>query len=317
MDTNALMEMLTSPRQDIPDRVDILLLHRWSVDELQQRLRTLMNRGGKVCQLAFEHGDWATYEDRSLVRLPRGARAAVYHASGAMMLKVGLAPMERLFKEPETKDALTRRTEELVKAFGFAEMLGRDETLSFERLWQIKARAADRDGRVVDPVLCRAVGAFRHHINGLPVLGRASVAVQIAADGVLDMVSTLVRSPVEERLERARVIDRELAARELTKQIAGLFSDGRRESVSVKVPQGLRFGYLSLPRRQVQRVLAPVYIATVEVAHARERQAMVLAVAATEKAYLPLNAPGQESAVAASSKPRSPSVAERPQASAG
>jgi hypothetical protein len=54
---------------------------------------------------------------------------------------------------------------------------------------------------------------------------------------------------------------------------------------------GLRSGYLSSPKRKVQRLLAPVYIATIEVTHEQESQAFVIAVPATERAICPWTYP--------------------------
>jgi hypothetical protein len=65
---------------------------------------------------------------------------------------------------------------------------------------------------------------------------------------------------------------------------------------------GLRSAYLSSPQRKVQRLLAPVYIVTIEVTHEQESQAFVMAVPATEKSYLPLDVPGAEGLIAQTSK---------------
>ena len=153
----------------------------------------------------------------------------------------------------------------------------------------------------MDAVLCRAVSAFRHHIEGIPVLGPASVAVQIAGDGVLDSVSTLMRGPTAQVLEKAKVLHPERALRQIGQQLAERFARSK-DAVQLSSREGLRFGYLSLPKRKSQRLLAPVYVATVEVAHEQERQAFVMVVSATERSYLPLESPGAESLVAQSNK---------------
>ncbi|MDM0042108.1 hypothetical protein QTH89_01530 [Variovorax sp. J22G21] len=301
MDINALMESLASSRLDVPAELGILELRRASIDELQRRLRKFLKAGGEACDRNLDRGQWTTHEDRTLVRLPQGAHAVVYHASGAVKLAAGLAPMEWMFKEIESREALTGRAEGFVKLLGLHDNLGRGETLAFERLWQIKASAADRSGKAIAPVLCRAVGAFRQHIDGVPVLGPASVAVQIAAEGVLDSLSLLMRSPSGEVFEKAKVLHPERALRQIGQQLAARFGQAKGE-VSVESRDGLRFGYLSLPKRKSQRLLAPVYMATIEVAHALERQAFVMVVPATEKSYLPLDLPGAESLIGQTGK---------------
>jgi hypothetical protein len=301
MDTNRLMDSLASFKQDLPAELGILELRRAPVDELQRRLRKLLKISGDACDKAYDHGQWTTFDDRSLVRLPQGAYAAVYHASGAVKLSAGLAPMEHLFKEPESRAVLTQRAEAFVKDLGLHDSLGRAESLVFERLWQVKAAAADRSGQMIDAVLCRAVGAFRHHIEGIPVLGPASVAVQIAGDGSLDTLAMLVRAPAGEVLEMAKLLPPERVARLMTQRVAERFAHAKGE-VKVECREGLRFGYLSLPKRKLQRLLAPVYLASFDVTHEQERQGFVLALPATEKSYLPLESPGAESVVAATGK---------------
>lgn len=301
MDTNQLMDSLASFKQDLPAELAILELRRAPVDELQRRLRKLLKMSGDACDKAYDHGQWTTYDDRTLVRLPQGAYAAVYHASGAVKISAGLAPMEQLFKEPESRAVLTQRAEAYVKELGLHDSLGRAESLAFERLWQVKAAAADRSGKMIDAVLCRAVGAFRHHIEGIPVLGPASVAVQIAGDGALDTLSMLVRAPAGEVLEMARLVPPERVARQMTQRVAERFAHARGE-VKVECREGLRFGYLSLSKRQLQRLLAPAYMATFDVSHEQERQGFIVALPATEKSYLPLDRPGAESVVAATGK---------------
>jgi hypothetical protein len=296
MNIDTLLESLASVEQAVPGEIAILELSRSSIDDLQRRLRRLLKTGGECCEKDFDRGDWTRYDDRTLVRLPQGAHAVVYHASGGLKLSAGLAPMEHLFKDMETKAALTARVQEAAKAFGAGDGPVRGNSLVFERLWQIKACAADRSGKTVAPILCRAVGAFRQHVEGIPVLGPASLAVQIAADGVLDTVSMLMRSPSGEVLEKAKVLPPERALRQIGQQLAVRFGQAKGE-IQVESRQGLRFGYLSLPKRKAQRLLAPVYMATIDVTHEQERQAFVTAVPATEKNYLPLDMPGAESLV--------------------
>lgn len=301
MDINTLMESLSSGTQNLPAEVDILELRRSSVDESLRRMRKWLKLGGDCCEKNFDRGDWTTYDDRTLVRLPQGAQAVLYHASGAFKLASGLPTMEYLFKELSPKATLTSYTEKVAKEFGLYDSLGRNETLSFERLWQIKAAGADRTGKPTAAILCRAVGAFRQHIHGIPVLGPASVAVQVAADGVLDSISVMTRGPTTELLERTKVLSPERAVRQIGQQLASRFSQAKGD-VRLEAADGLRFGYLNLPKRKVQRLLAPVYMATINVTHEQERQAFVMALPATEKNYLPLEMPGSESLVGTSNK---------------
>ena len=60
----------------------------------------------------------------------------------------------------------------------------------------------------------------------------------------------------------------------------------------------MRFSYLSLNKRKLQRVLAPVYVAAIEIERQEEAQAYLFVTAATEKAYLPLERAGSDAASA-------------------
>jgi hypothetical protein len=91
MDINSFLDSLSSLKQEIPSDIPILELRRSSVDDLHRRLRKLLKTGGDACERDFDRGEWTTYEDRTLVRLPQGASAVVYHASGAVKLMTGLA----------------------------------------------------------------------------------------------------------------------------------------------------------------------------------------------------------------------------------
>ena len=71
------------------------------------------------------------------------------------------------------------------------------------------------------------------------------------------------------------------------------FSHARAAHVSTESAT-LQFGYLDLGKRKTQRVLAPGYVAHVVLRHKTGRQAYVLAVRATERAYLDLPVYGGE-----------------------
>ncbi|MBI3256545.1 MAG: hypothetical protein HYZ59_02025, partial [Actinobacteria bacterium] len=125
---------------------------------------------------------------RTLLRLTDGRRAVAYHASGALEFHGGIEPMADLFEEMPDARHLTSLVKKAAGRLDAPYWVGRDERLVFERLWRIKAAAADARANQVSPVLCRAIGAFRHMIGEVPVLGAASMAVQITGSGAYDVV---------------------------------------------------------------------------------------------------------------------------------
>lgn len=307
MDLNKLMDSLASFRGDVPSEVQILQLRRSSIEEQQQRLRKLLKVSGDACDCRFERGQWETSDELTVVRLPRGARAELYHASGAVRFNNGTPPMERLFRDSEPKKQLIERSDRFLQGLGIAETLGRGETLTFERLWLSKAAGADKQGKRTEPVLCRAVAAYRHRIEGIPVLGPASITMHLDGEGGLDAFSTLLRSPGGEALDRAKVIPPERAARQIVQRLVTQFEAPRAGSLKtsefdIECRDGLLFGYFSLSKRKGQRLLAPVYAAVLDVQHEKVRQGLVHVVAATERNYLQLDFSSQESPTPATSK---------------
>lgn len=296
-----LLDQLLAKTGEMPSELGVIEIRRASVDDLQRRLRKFLRGSAEACPGAADPGDWTSTDALTVVRLPRGARAEVFHASGAMRLYSGTPTMENLFKEVPPRGQLVAQCEQWLRALGLAQAAGRNETLQFERLWLSKAAGEDRQGRRSDPVLCRAVGAFRHHVEGIPVFGPASVAVQLAGGGSLDSISVLMRGPLGETLERARLLSPERAARTLAQQLGSAATAAKGER-HIECKEGLRLGYLSLPKRKPQRVMAPVYVAVIDISHEQEAQGLVCVVPATEANHLPLNAPGSESPIVAVSK---------------
>jgi hypothetical protein len=303
MDLNKLAETLSSIQQKVPDEISILNIRRHTVDDLHRRLKKLLKTSDDICGFPVERGHWTHFDDRTLVRMPENAYAVVYHASGAIKMFSGMAPMDNLFKDMPPRDTLISRTEALVKELAFAEQLPRGQSLSFERLWQVKASGIDRSGKMADTVLCRAIGAFRHHVGEVPVLGPASIAVKISGDERMDSLSMQMRGPGFEELERAKVIHPEKAVRHVVQRVAERLSHIKeKDEVQVETDRSLEFGYISLPKRKLQRFLAPAYMATISVAHAEDREAFTVIVPATEKTYMEFEPPGHETPVMETSK---------------
>jgi hypothetical protein len=274
----------------VPERAEVRELRPTSVAEGERRLRRLLAAAGEATGRRLDKGEWATQKQRTTVRLPENAHAAAYHASGALRIATGIEPMAALFGAPAPADELTRLVTRTADALRLSEWVGEGERLEFERLWQIKAGAVDREGRAVPTVLCRAVGAFRHTVNGVPVLGAASAAVKVAAGGALDAVTLQVRATAPTVLDRPAVLPPEQGVRLLLARMRDLMGKSSVPYAELARPRWTRFGYLSLSKRQAQRVLAPVYLAQVDVEHEQEAQGYLLAVRATERTYLALPA---------------------------
>jgi hypothetical protein len=290
MNDHTLLHTLAGACADtsIPDRADVLLLQTPTQEQLQARARRF------VAQLA-EHGDcphdnggtWQQRDDHTVIYLPDGARAMVYHASGAVRYVSGLAPTESAFEHDAERDALQRLVEERAHKLTLSDWAGPNGELRFERLFRTRGQGADPAGKASATTLFRALGAWRQYAGGIPVLGAASAALRLAGNGRLDTLSVQVRPANGEVLDRAAIIEPQQGARQIVAQVGTLL--GQREIPGGLVESAtLQFGYLDLGKRKAQRVLAPTYVARIVLRHKTVRQAYVLAVRATERAFLEL-----------------------------
>ncbi|MFL6709101.1 MAG: hypothetical protein ACJ8HI_12930 [Massilia sp.] len=302
MDGPSLTSMLATCASETPATAAIYAVQQFSLDELRQRagalIATLASNQADLQQSGScrsDHGDSVVDDSTTTIRLAGGARAVLYHASGAVEYRSGLAPFEAVFARAEEREVLTRLVAASAAKIDLNAWLGDQGKLAFERLWQQKARGTDRSGKATDPVLTRVVGAFRHFVGGIPVLGGASVALRLAQDGAIDALTLRLRPSAGETIDKADIIAPELAARQLSQQLATLLGFGREQVPTDVIAEArLLFGYLDLGKRKQQELLAPAYVAQITLQHKFERQAYILAVPATQRVYQQLPLTGEQ-----------------------
>lgn len=292
---------------EIPASVPVYAVQQFTYDELRARANALFNALGEVADTAnatsstnngacrSDRGDWRRDDVQSTIELPQGARAVLYHASGALDYRSGLAPFDTPFDKPVEREVLVRQLNERAAPLGLSSLVGEQGALTFERLWQMKAQGSDRSGKTSEVLLTRAVGAWRHAVAGIAVLGGASVALRLAGDGRIDALSLRLRPASADIIDSARTIAPELAARQIAQQLASLLGNGREPLPGDAITEAsMRFGYLDLGKRKAQQLLAPSYVAQITVQHKFERQAYVLAVAGSERSYQQLQVAGDQ-----------------------
>jgi hypothetical protein len=169
MDYAQLIERMAEGVEAVPPSTQVFALRQYSLEEMTRRAKRLLDTTAEVCSVSLDRADWVQQPGRTLVRLPMGGRAVIYHASGAMKVVMGLNPMESLFTKIEARESLMEPVEATVERLRVAERIGYRESLSLERLWQIKASTADRErkplGKLLEPVLCLVVGTYRHSVG--------------------------------------------------------------------------------------------------------------------------------------------------------
>ena len=293
MPNNEFVERLVAlvDRERLPDSAAVMRLTPPDPERAEERLNRLVDTFAEAGGEQWRQRDAVRTEETITIRLPGNARAVAFAASGSMMVSRGWAPMEQLIGadsgEKELADTVTGSADRL----RLAEQVGASESLDFEKLWRIKACGADQKGTMAEPVLCRAVGAFRHVVRGLPVWGPASAVVTVAAGGGLDRVEIHARQTVEP-VDEVRVLRADEAAVLVLRQLGGLLPGGDRDFSDLARPVSFQFGYFALGKRKAQSYLAPAYVAMVEVQGAGEgedregRLGYVAVVNGAEKDYL-------------------------------
>lgn len=297
MESKKLIDKLVASVGKVPVRAEVFQVRQQPIDELERRVRRFLAAVAEGIKLPLERGNWISRDGRTLIQMPLGVRAVLHHASGAMSLYAGLQPMEALFKGEQKEEALVKMVDRVATEAKVREWVTPDTRLRFEKLWYIKACAATREGAPVKPVLCRVVGAYRHIVGELPVWGPASMAVKVAADARLDSVSFLLRETTGEVVDKPDILPPEVAAGQVAVQLRRLMGKSNLDLDEAAVPKWFRFGYLSMPKRKPQRVLAPTYIAAIAIEGQPEAQAYIFAVPATEAAYMPLSLYGQDAPI--------------------
>ena len=287
------MARLAEAAGEVPSQVPVLEVRQHSRDELRERIQRLLAGAAEAIGISWQRADWIEREQRTLVRLTEGARAVVYHASGAMYLTTGLNPMEYQFDGVQERAALESLVNKHAEGLGLHSWAGEYGELRYERLWQIKAGAADRDGVIVEPVLFRIVGTYRHYTHDLPVWGPASVAIKHAGNGLVDSLTVQLRETTGKAIDEVRTRPAEAGARVIAGQLEALIGKSDASIDEVARPHWMVFGYLSLSKRKSQRLLEPVYVAQIDI-EGEDAQGYVLVAPAADKVYMPLDRHGND-----------------------
>lgn len=275
----ALVDRLSNYRKTAP----VFQLVDRPLEMLEREAFDFGRRFDAAPDAAGARADLQRDKHSTTVLFPGGTTVKLFHASGAMIARRSLPPAAHLFKQAPPKDTLVSRAQDTVRRLGLGQSPNSVERLEFERLWQIKAAGRQPNGAGGYETLCRAVGAFRRFVHELPVLGRSSVFVKLAADEVVEAAGSDWRPREERAFEEATVIDPSEAALRVASELSGA---GSPNSSNYEV-DFFGLGYLSFPKRRVQSILQPVYVALL---HSRGWTTLgrIVVVSATERAYEPI-----------------------------
>jgi len=185
---------------------------------------------------------------------------------------------------------LRRHANEALKRLGVKSLANIDEDLRFERLWRLKAAGVTEEGERSATALTRVVGAYRRHIGRLPVLGRASAFVEIAAEGKPVTAGVDWRPVLEEPIDETPILSSEEGA---VRALAELqrFNPDRKVTLEDYTPDLFELGYFSLAKRSQQAVMQPTFVAMFKPTGSFPSIGRIVVVPAAPNAYEPISRP--------------------------
>jgi hypothetical protein len=201
--------------------------------------------------------------DSTLINLSSDVRMRIYHNSNAVVIKRKMNPLEHLIKEKLDIKQQSEIAINIIKKLELDKAKLPFEQLEFESLWQVNASGITIEKSVAPVTLCRIVGAFRRHINKIPVYGRASIFVKIAGEGLIESVGVDWRPINENPINKVKIINPEIAAEKILENLNSVLPNKVITSDDFK-PEFFYLGYFSMPKRQQQHYMQPVYVAMFE-----------------------------------------------------
>jgi hypothetical protein len=229
----------------------------------------------------------------AMFRVAEDGRLQLFEASGAVAAAiVGVENRKPLAKDEASvyPDELIKLTERTAK--DLAELrLTADEELRFERLWRMRAQGVTFKGERSAVALLQATGAFRRYVQGLPVLGRASINVTLGnANAAVTRWGIDWRRVGGKATGETDVVEPAEGAR---RALADLQRRRPERPVTLEdfKPRALQLGYVSLPRRQAQSLLEPAWVAILDPAGKQTSMGEVIAVPAAPDRSEPLFRP--------------------------
>ena len=254
----ALVEKVTNYKKSVP----IFRIPERRPDELDDAVVQAGLRFVKIAGFGGMRHSVRRERESSIFLFQEDIRARLFHASGAIALDRGWRPMDRIIATDATQadlKLLRRHAEQAVNRLQLAPTSTSDQ-LRFERLWRLKAAGMTRDGKTGPIALTRVVGAFRRYLGGMPVWGRASAFVELAAEARIAAAGVDWRPVVDEPFDTATVLSPEDGAARVLAELQISLPDARYTRKDY-TPEFFSLGYLSLPRRHAQTVMQPVYVA--------------------------------------------------------
>ena len=201
-------------------------------------------------------------DDLTLIKLSLDTKMRIYHNSNTVIIRRRMDPLENLIGEKSDIKQLSEIAIDEINKLELEKKKLPFEHVEFERLWQIKASSMTIEKTKEPILLCRIIGAFRRHINKIPVYGAASIFIKIAGGRQIESIGIDWRQINEKPINRVKIIDPDIAAEKVLKNLN--FNSNMVVTPEDYKPVFFALGYYSMPKRQQQNYMQPVYVAMFE-----------------------------------------------------
>lgn len=284
-----LLNVLAGKAQCYQDQVPVFRIRQMDADELHADvLKTFLpfTSGQSPAELRYKIN---RSESVSRLLLPEGATLDYFHVSGYRQYCKHLPPFEsRITDNTDELDmaGLTKAAPALLEKYRLNGS-GALDTVSLERLWQLKACGMTSDGEKSKVAVTRLVYAYRRALAGLPVWGSASVYLKTAGGGEVDEFGIDWRPVHEAHIHKAFVLNPQEGAVRALEELQHVNPEKPLTTEDFSV-ESFSLGYFSGGKRSFQSFMQPVWVARF-ISRGFSGMGHVIVVPATNTAYEPVS----------------------------
>lgn len=277
-----LMQNLLGKLQPHPAEMSVYRIDHANLDTLENTAREIAQRFAKLPSTT-RNIRLSRLPSATQFMLPGGASLMLHHGSGTIMAdRIVATPVHRFENIPPRAD-LIRQSDTMLRSLMPAGLEKEEDHMQFDDVVQIKAGCAVPNVQTAPPFVTHLISTFRRHLDGLPVLGRASAFLKFAPGFTVEKFVMRWRPVVRVPVDHPKILTGERAAERVLAELSALMP-GRTLTLKDYTPSEFKVGYFSLPGKADQTIMAPVFYATFRPASQYE-MARAIIVPATPVSY--------------------------------
>jgi hypothetical protein len=285
----SLLQALIERLEHHEESVSVYAIHERPLREMEAQTLAAARRFCGLHGLGEMRYERRRGRNRTIFRFQENISASMFHASGAVRLDAHFPPLQSIIAadtDGVDEIELRRFSDEAREQLEFQPKTSH-EALRFERLWRLKATGITEEGERGPIALTRIVGAYRRYIGRLPVLGRATLFVEVAAKGQVAAAGVDWRPVVERPIDETAVLSPEDGALRVLAELQRLDRE-RRFTRDDYMPEFFALAYFSFPKRRHQAFMQPTYVAMFRPTGPIQSVGQVIVVPAAPNAYEPI-----------------------------